>query len=288
MRCTPTPTFILKVSFNRAITIMNHRILGTTAACLLICSCTSTPVQKEAADASGKPDSRLASMASAALEGDAAAQERSGLLQKIQELGKEVAELRSRVQNKSGVAAGEVATTTETDAESAKPAVVATTKPVAVPRTKASIAAARRAVASATGKPGRETILIQENGMVFRVMHGFAKTDFHPSKSLQQQLLQAARAGKQIDIRGRTDAATPNEIDREIAMERALNARVFLANNGIHPRKMRINALAAGDNVADNSTADGRARNRRVEIETSGISRDVLEDMAAVIRQDLQ
>lgn len=267
---------------------MNHRILGTTAACLLICSCASQPVTNAAGDANTQSGAKLASMASAALDSESTARERSGLMEKIQELGKEVAELRSRVQARPVVAADENPAKRETAIEPAKSTVMESAKPVVALRTKGGTATARRASASTTAKPGRETILIQESGMVFRVMHGFAKTDFHPSKSLQQQLLQAARAGKQVDIRGRTDAAAPNAIDREIAMQRALNARVFLANNGIHPRKMRINALAAGDNVADNSTADGRARNRRVEIETSGISRDVLEDMAAVIRQDLQ
>lgn len=267
---------------------MNHRILGTTAACLLICSCATPPAPQVAGNSNGQSGGKLTSMAAAALDGDTAARERSGLMEKIQELGKEVAELRSRVQAKPVSGPDENPTQREGSVEAAKPAIAEAVKPVAASRIKGGASAARRASASTTAKPGRETILIQESGMVFRVMHGFAKTEFHPSKSLQQQLLQAARAGKQIDIRGRTDAAAPNVIDREIAMQRALNARVFLANNGIHPRKMRINALAAGDNVADNSTADGRARNRRVEIETSGISRDVLEDMAAVIRQDLQ
>lgn len=144
------------------------------------------------------------------------------------------------------------------------------------------------AAPGAAGPGNRETIVIQETGMIFRVMHNYARTDFHPSKALQAQLLQAARAGKRIEIRGRTDATTNNEKDREIAMRRALNARVYLANNGIHPRKMHIDYKAAGDHVADNSTTQGRARNRRVEIETIGISQDVLEDMASVIRQDLQ
>ncbi len=336
---------------------MKRNILGTAIACLLLSSCatSSSPGSgagagdtSAAADQSGEPvrgagEGRLVGMASAALERDlreqarAQASERTGLMQKLQEMGTELADLKNRLQaathNRTADAAksvtspgaeagaGGVMTAGPTTGAAARAHLSATAVPrstAAIAATVASNAAVAAAVASsgasrqangsrigknsavaakagartpsltAYSRANRETIVIQDKGMVFRVMHGFARTDFHPSAGLQQQLLQAARAGKHIEIRGRTDASTANPVDKDIAMRRALNARVFLANNGIHPRKMHIDYLAAGDNVADNGTPDGRARNRRVEIETAGITPDVLEDLAALIRQDLQ
>ena len=274
---------------------MKRKILGTMIASALICSCAArAPVAFDSGNAiPAPPNGQVANLNAAFLEQQAHEQERATLMQKILELGGELSDLKNRLQQKPVAPTAPVAdatattTTLPTAANKGQPGATA-----AFPRTPATLAKNRsRQVApplTMGSRTQRETIVIQETGMIFRVMHGFAKTDFHPSKGLQTQLLQAARAGKRIDIRGRTDAPNANEIDREIAMQRALNARVFLANNGIHPRKMHIDYKAAGDHVADNSTVEGRARNRRVEIETAGITPDVLEDMAAVIRQDLQ
>ncbi|MES2831615.1 MAG: OmpA family protein [Pseudomonadota bacterium] len=264
---------------------MKRKILVTTMACVLIGGCASSPaplVYENGGTTPSQPNEKLVNLNAAALERQSYEQERSGLMQKISELGNELSDLKTKLQSKTPASAAAMEKPVTT---AVKPVAtpVATTK-VKKPKQPKSAAAAP----TSTGSAPRETIVIQDTGMVFRVMHGYAKTDFRPSKSLQQQLLQAARAGKRIEIRGRTDAAAPNAVDREIAMQRALNARVFLANNGIHPRKMQVNYMAAGDHVASNATSEGRARNRRVEIETAGITPHVLEDMAAVIRHDLQ
>ena len=276
---------------------MKRKILGTTIASLLICSCAArAPVALDNGNAlPAPPNGQVANLNAAILEQQAHETERATLMQKILELGSELSDLKNRMLQKPVAKATPDVTGATSDAASTALASVtasSATIPAQAQRT-AAIAAKARSKQSAppltmASRTPRETIVIQDTGMIFRVMHGFAKTDFHPSKSLQTQLLQAARAGKRIDIRGRTDAPNANEIDREIAMQRALNARVFLANNGIHPRKMHVEYKSAGDHIADNSTAEGRARNRRVEIETAGITPDVLEDMAAVIRQDLQ
>jgi len=278
--------------------IMKRKLLATTVACVLTAGCASSNapiVYENGTTTPSLPNERLVNLNAATLERQTFEQERSGLMQKIHDLGNELSDLKEKLQTKSpaiaSVADKPVGAVNAVNAVG-KPVAVTKTTPAQTKKMKQQKTATAGATAASgtnqvTGAP-RETIVIQDTGMVFRVMHGYAKTDFHPSKSLQQQLLQAARAGKRIEIRGRTDASTPNAVDREIALQRALNARVFLANNGIHPRKMQVNYMAAGDNVASNTTAEGRARNRRVEIETAGITPRVLEDMAAVIRHDLQ
>ena len=115
---------------------------------------------------------------------------------------------------------------------------------------------------------GGETIEVREQSVVFRVTHPFGKTEFKPSAVLEGQLLKAAREAKHIEIRGRTDAAFDNAINRDIASQRALFARRFLVSHGVAPSKIRRTTMAAGGNVADNKTIEGRAKNRRVEIET--------------------
>ena len=266
---------------------MKPTFIGKTFACVLLCGCATSSTLTNA-DA---PDQTVLNVDGTAIPLKAVTfdrrqneLERKNLMQRIMELSNEVSNLKGRMLNTNLAPAAAPLTAPETPAVPA-PSNADAVLPV---KGKAGKGNASRTALAATTRVNRETIVIQENGMIFRVMHDFARTEFHPSKSLQQQLLQAARAGKRVDIRGRTDARVDNEADRSIAMQRALNARVFLANNGIHPRKMHLNVMASGDNIADNSTADGRARNRRVEIETAGIKPEVLENLAAVIRQDLQ
>ena len=257
---------------------MHRKFLGTTVACVMLCSCASTTTPPATSDATLETTNPgLASLNVRTAQQQEYEQQRMALIQKIQDLGNELSALKNRVYVKSSTQ------------ERSPPAIVASPDVPPLPAAPLNRTRSRKGKAPLElDSANRETIVLQDTGVIFRVMHGFAKTAFQPSKPLQAQLLQAARAGKRVEIRGRTDASFANEIDREIAMERALNARLFLAKNGIHPRKMRINYMAAGDNVADNSTPDGRARNRRVDIETTGITPDVMEDLAAVIRQDIQ
>lgn len=112
-----------------------------------------------------------------------------------------------------------------------------------------------------------ESVEVRSQAVVFRVSHPFAKTDFKPSDVMQEELLKAARSGKHVEIRGRTDAEFDNPIDRDIAMLRALKARRFLVSNGVPLSKIRMTYLAAGGFAVDNSTPEGKAINRRVEIE---------------------
>ena len=257
---------------------MNPSHLGKTLACILLCGCASVPPvgsTDEADQTVLHVDGSPIPLKALTFERRQHELERNNLQQRIMELSNEISNLKGKQWSPAP-------TPPQATAAFVDPAPVMPVKDRAG-KNKASATAQSTAM-----RINRETIVIQENSMVFQVMHDFAKTEFNPSKGLQRQLLQAARAGKRIDIRGRTDARVANEADRDIAMQRALNARLFLANNGIHPRKMHLNVLAAGDNVADNATADGRSRNRRVEIETAGIKPEVLENLASVIRQDLQ
>jgi len=259
---------------------MKQKFLVVSVACVLIAGCASSTapvVFENGRNTPAQPNDKLMALNAAALERQTYEHERTSLMQKIYDLDNELSDLKIKLQATKPASAPVVE---KVNAPSAAPVAMAVAKKTKQLKSVSPFVA--------TTNAPRETIVIQDTGMVFRVMHGFARTDFHPSKSLQQQLLQAARAGKRVEIRGRTDASTPNAVDREIALQRALNARVFLANNGIHPRKMQVNYMAAGDNVASNTTAEGRARNRRVEIETTGITPRVLEDMAAIIRHDLQ
>lgn len=103
--------------------------------------------------------------------------------------------------------------------------------------------------------------------VVVRVNFKFKSSAFDPppeTKALLQE--HAARAGH-ISIRGFTDSPSHTARDLAIANSRASAAKRYLVKNGVDERKVHVSAQATGGFIADNSTADGRAQNRRVEIE---------------------
>lgn len=114
---------------------------------------------------------------------------------------------------------------------------------------------------------------IMRNGVIFRVRHPIANTDFAPNDAMKRQILEAAKTGDDIKIKGRTDAVTFNAVNRKIAIERAVKAHQFLVSNGVPASKIKVMFLSAGDHVADNQTIQGSAQNRRVEIWISGNQR---------------
>jgi outer membrane protein OmpA-like peptidoglycan-associated protein len=71
-------------------------------------------------------------------------------------------------------------------------------------------------------------------------------------------------------IEGHTDSTGSDAVNRELSYKRALVVRDYLIRSGIPASATDVAGLGASTPIADNSTADGRARNRRVEIVVSG------------------
>jgi len=69
-----------------------------------------------------------------------------------------------------------------------------------------------------------------------------------------------------IDISGHTDDVGDEELNRSLSRERALSVGWYLAQQGISRRRIRIRGFGEQQPLDDNSTREGRANNRRVEI----------------------
>lgn len=105
------------------------------------------------------------------------------------------------------------------------------------------------------------------SGVVIRVFHPFARTEFEPSEQVAQALRSSMRGAERIEVRGHTDSNVVNPIDKMIAIERAEKARTWLINNGAEARKIYTRYFTAGNFLVDNRTRQGRSMNRRVEID---------------------
>jgi len=79
-----------------------------------------------------------------------------------------------------------------------------------------------------------------------------------------------------IRISGYTDATGSVAHNEELSMRRAKSVRDVLKDRGVKPEQMLVEGLGPDKPVASNSTAAGRAQNRRVELKI-----DVPEQVAS-------
>lgn len=102
---------------------------------------------------------------------------------------------------------------------------------------------------------------------VYTVRFPAGGTKLALSPQAVDMLAGSARQSSLVVVRGRTDALRDNPTDLRIARQRAEAARTLLVARGVSASRIRVTWQGAGDTVADNATAEGRALNRRVEIE---------------------
>jgi OOP family OmpA-OmpF porin len=70
----------------------------------------------------------------------------------------------------------------------------------------------------------------------------------------------------QLVVAGHTDSTGPEEYNQGLAERRARAVAAYLISKGISASRLRTVGYGDSRPVADNSTPDGRAQNRRVEL----------------------
>jgi outer membrane protein OmpA-like peptidoglycan-associated protein len=69
-----------------------------------------------------------------------------------------------------------------------------------------------------------------------------------------------------IRIQGHTDSSGSPAHNEELSLRRAEAVRDVLASRGVNSQQMLVEGLGAAQPIADNSSPEGRAQNRRVEL----------------------
>jgi outer membrane protein OmpA-like peptidoglycan-associated protein len=69
-----------------------------------------------------------------------------------------------------------------------------------------------------------------------------------------------------LRIEGHTDSTGTDEINNRLSIERANSVMTFLASQGVAQKRMSSEGYGSNLPVAPNTTAEGRSKNRRVEI----------------------
>jgi outer membrane protein OmpA-like peptidoglycan-associated protein len=76
--------------------------------------------------------------------------------------------------------------------------------------------------------------------------------------------------GLRFTVEGHTDNTGTVAANNELSLRRAIAVRDYLISQGVAASSIDVAGLGSSRPVADNATADGRARNRRVEIVVAG------------------
>jgi outer membrane protein OmpA-like peptidoglycan-associated protein len=89
------------------------------------------------------------------------------------------------------------------------------------------------------------------------------------TRTLNELVDQVSISGLLVQIEGHTDAVGDPTSNLELSKRRADAVKQFLMTNAgssFPPERVRTRGFGDSSPVADNKTADGRAKNRRVEV----------------------
>jgi len=73
-----------------------------------------------------------------------------------------------------------------------------------------------------------------------------------------------------IDVVGHTDSTGPESYNQSLSEQRAASVKQFLESRGVRTSEVSARGVGEADPVASNTTREGRAMNRRVDILISG------------------
>lgn len=105
------------------------------------------------------------------------------------------------------------------------------------------------------------------------VLFDFGKYDLRPEAREKLAKLSGiilGHPGLELAVEGHTDSVGSEELNQKLSENRAETVRAYLIQQGLAEASVTSRGFGETSPVADNSTSEGRQRNRRVEIVVSG------------------
>ncbi len=104
------------------------------------------------------------------------------------------------------------------------------------------------------------------NDVLFEVNQSRLKAGASDGMGRVLQLVNREYPDRKISVEGHTDSRGSDASNQRLSQDRADSVRVHLVSRGLESTRVRAEGRGEARPIADNSTAEGRANNRRVEI----------------------
>jgi len=106
----------------------------------------------------------------------------------------------------------------------------------------------------------------------------FDKADLKPEgkeqiKAYREEAKEELSRADKIIITGHTDNKGAPDYNMKLSLQRAESVRDYLVSTGVDPKKLEVRGEGETKPIADNSTDEGRAKNRRVEVDVYGLEK---------------
>lgn len=127
-----------------------------------------------------------------------------------------------------------------------------------------------------------------EANKVYVLLFRYGSTQIDLLERDTMELAAAASRAELVEIRGRTDGSVDEAGNQRVARRRAEAVRDYLVALGVEPARIRVTYQAVGDHIANNDQEEGRALNRRAEVEIYPTvpAREVLTTRAEIEHAD--
>ena len=136
-------------------------------------------------------------------------------------------------------------------------------------RQQAELAAELRGTGvSITKLPGNQILLNMPSNVTFPTDGDQVNSSFYPVLTSVSKVL-AKYNQTLIDVRGHTDNVGAADYNQALSERRANGVANYLISHGIDGRRLLVTGYGETQPIASNATPDGRAQNRRVEIQIS-------------------
>jgi len=150
--------------------------------------------------------------------------------------------------------------------ESTRAQLAGQSKDLAAAEGKAAAAMAELERAAAVKKDERGTVITLSGSVLFESGESDILAGAEPRLAQVADALTSRDPDSPIVVQGYTDSQGSKRLNDRLSKERAEAVRTFLISKGVAPDRIRAEGLGPERPVADNSSPEGRANNRRVEI----------------------
>ncbi|MBN9072409.1 MAG: OmpA family protein [Rhizobiales bacterium] len=118
---------------------------------------------------------------------------------------------------------------------------------------------------------GDEIILNMPSNITFATDQDAVKSGFFPT--LNSVALVLKKFNKtMVDVYGHTDSTGDDRYNQDLSERRAMSVANYLYGQGVDGRRFYVKGFGEEEPIASNATAEGRAQNRRVEIQLSPLT----------------